>query len=262
MKEFERKQRISDLKLTDMQKSFAEHYVEHFNQARAVRESGSTARNTTRIAAEMMSNENVLAYIEILKEYAADRVDLRLDRVLKELMRIGFSRMDHFVTWGGVTKGRKGQPNIADGVQLKPPEELTEDDLAAISEITEMDTAQGKKVKIKLHSKQAALERLLVFVENQEGGGKKKKDDEPDGPKQVTVNHTTVRNYLLDPKARHAIEVLSNRSFAEKGTSEVPGMTPAMRKQIEQLTQKSGLVEYLPPDGSTPVDLDAAEDEE
>jgi phage terminase small subunit len=253
MKEFERKQKISDLKLTDIQRSFAEHYVEHFNISRAVRESGSTTKNVAQFGREMLSNENVMAYIEILKEYAADRVDLRLDRVLKELMRIGFSRMDHFVTWGTDKCGK------SKGVVLRNPKELTEDDLAAISEIVETDTKEGKKVKIKLHSKQAALERLLTFVEGTEGLNKKKGATDQPAPSRVTINHTTVRNHLLDAKTRNAIELLSNQMFSGKGSAEVPKMTPAMRKQIEQLTN-SKLIEYQPPDGAAPVDIDADDD--
>ena len=95
------------LQLTDQQKLFAERYVEHFNKSRAVRESGSRSLSRDAIRnlyEDMLSNDRVLAYIEILKEDAVGRVDLRLDRVLKEQMRLGFSRMDHFVTWteGGV----------------------------------------------------------------------------------------------------------------------------------------------------------------
>jgi len=45
MKEFDRHQRVDALKLTDLQKAFAERYVEHFNKSRAVRESGSKAVN-------------------------------------------------------------------------------------------------------------------------------------------------------------------------------------------------------------------------
>lgn len=47
MKEFERHQKVDALKLTDIQKAFAERYVEHFNKSRAVKESGSKAMKTS-----------------------------------------------------------------------------------------------------------------------------------------------------------------------------------------------------------------------
>jgi phage terminase small subunit len=229
MKEFDRKQKIADLQLTDLQKSFCEHYVEHFNANQAVRESGSITTNVKQTALDMMKSSRVLAYIEILKEYAADRVDLRLDRVLKELMRIGFSRMDHFVTWD------------KNSVTLRDSRELGEDDLASVSEVIQVDTKDGAKIRVKLHSKQAALEKLLVYVEGQEEGRGVKKPQ--NGPKQVTINNVTVRGMLLDPKTRGAFEILSNRVFEEAGTVKVPKMSVAMKRQLATLTG-SGLVGY------------------
>jgi phage terminase small subunit len=234
MKEFERKQAIADLRLTDLQKSFCEHYVEHFNVLRAVRESGSLSANTTQIGTDMMRNPSVVSYIEILKSYAADRVDLRLDRVLKELMRIGFSRMDHFVSWDKKT------------VVLKSSDELSEDDLAAVSEVVQVDTKDGAKIRVKLHSKQAALEKLLGYVESQEEGKKAKGAGtvSSSGPKQLTINNVTVRGMLMDPKARGAFETLSNQVFGVKGMGRVPKMSEAMMKQIDALTGAK-LVDYV-----------------
>jgi hypothetical protein len=253
MKEFERHQRVAALQLTDQQKLFAERYVEHFNKSRAVRESGSKALNYSaiqRVYEDMLARTNVLAYIEILKEDAASRVDLRLDRVLKEQMRIGFSRMDHFVTW------------TEKGVKLKGSKELSEDDLAAVQEIVQTETTTGTKIRVKLHPKQPALDQLLKYVDGHDGDQKK---GDKGGPKKLVQNNVTINGALMDPASRKAIEILSNRLFKENGKASVPVMTPAMQARVEALTA-SRLVEYAPaseiaPGAEPPVDSHGEEEE-
>jgi len=249
MKEFERHQKVDALQLTDQQKLFAERYVEHFNKMRAVRESGSKALTkdaVRRVHEEMFKKPEVLAYIEILKEDAAGRVDLRLDRVLKEQMRIGFSRMDHFVTW------------TENGVKLKQSRDLSEDDLAAVQEIVQTETPGGTKIRVKLHPKQPALDQLLKYVDSRDGDGDKKKGDKT--PKKLVQNNVTINGALTDPAARRAIEVLSNRLFAENGKAAVPVMTPTMQARVEALTA-SRLVEYAPPPSVAPGDSVTADGE-
>ena len=59
MKEFERNQKVDALKLTDIQRTFAERYVEHFNKSRAVRESGSKCTSPPSVVAkEWLNNPN------------------------------------------------------------------------------------------------------------------------------------------------------------------------------------------------------------
>lgn len=250
MKEFNRNARVLALQLTDEQKMFAERYLEHFNQSRAVREVIKTDRRSTisTLGKQWMNDPNVLEYMEILKEDAAARVDLRLDRVLKEQMRIGFSRMDHFVSW---TK---------DGVMLKGSNELSEDDLAAVQEIVQTETPAGMKIRVKLHPKQPALDQLLKYVDSRDGDTDRKQGDKSTTQK-VIQNNVTINGALMDPKARHAIEVLSDRLFTEKGQAGVPKMTLAMRKKIAALTE-SRLVEYVPPPSAATVDADDREYEE
>jgi hypothetical protein len=79
MKEFDRHTKIAAIGLTEFQKSFAEHYVEHFNIAKAVREAGSQSKNPGQQIKEYLSIPKLQAYISILKEDVAGRVDLRRD---------------------------------------------------------------------------------------------------------------------------------------------------------------------------------------
>lgn len=251
MKEFDRHTKIDSLMLTDQEKRFCERYVEHFNKARAVRESGSKTKYPSQQAAKYLEKSEILQYIEILKEDAAGRVDLRLDRVLKEQMRIGFSNMAHFVR-----KNRKSKK-----LELVPPEELGEDDLAALQEIIITDTKAGsQKTRIKLHPKQPALDTLLKFIDSRDGDGDKKKGNAKT-PTKLVQNNINFNEALTDPKTRKALEVLTNLAFEAAGMGVVPSMSPAMQKKIAELSDQH-LVEYSPPPAKKVADSVDPEDEE
>lgn len=241
MKEFDRAARVEALNLTDQQRRFCESFVMHFNKARAARESGSKSKNPSRTAQDFMAVPKVLEYIEILKEDAAGRVDLRLDRVLKEQMRIGFSRLDRFIE---VKKGK---------VSLKDFSKLSEDDLAAVQEVIVTETRNGsQKTKLKLHPKQPALDVLLKYVDDHDGD--KKKGEKTPGPTKIVNNTLMVGTAIADPKTRKSLEHLSNVMFKELGRDGVPVMSPKMQDRIAALTGQK-LVEYMPP---PKADLDAA----
>lgn len=247
MREFERLQKIEALGLNERQKLAAERYVEHGVKVRAVRDAGYTGNDLKSIAKEVFNNPRVQEYIEILKEDVAGRVDLRIDRVLKELMCIAFSRMDHFASWSDA------------GVKLKASGELNEYDLSAVQEITQVDTKEGTKIKVKLYSKQAALDRLLDFVSMADGikngkGGPALPGSQP----QKIVNNLHVRQFLVDPGARNAFEKLANMLFEEKGVQGVPKMTRAMKHKIAELTD-SKLIEYGSDEEGAPVDTESGD---
>jgi phage terminase small subunit len=76
------------------------------------------------------------------------RLDVTTDDVLQELRRIGFSDMRQFVEWDG------------DDVTLKPSDEMTDDDAAAVAEVSKTESKDGGSIKFKLHDKVAALQHL------------------------------------------------------------------------------------------------------
>ncbi len=68
--------------------------------------------------------------------------------VLRELRNVGYANMADFVTFG---------PH---GVTLKNSEDLTRNQLAAVSQVTETITNHGGTKTIKLHGKVEALSKL------------------------------------------------------------------------------------------------------
>jgi len=76
------------------------------------------------------------------------KLDITTDDVLEEFRRIGFSDMRKFVEWDG------------SDVTLKPSDQLTDDDAAAVAEVSKTETKDGGSIKFKLHDKVAALQHL------------------------------------------------------------------------------------------------------
>lgn len=77
----------------------------------------------------------------------AARLGVTVERVLEEYARIAFADLRHFVEWG------------PDGLKVKPDVDLTDDDVAAVSEISSPAAGTGG-VRVKLYDKKAALDAI------------------------------------------------------------------------------------------------------
>ena len=71
---------------------------------------------------------------------------------MKELARVGFSDMRRLARWS------------AGGIKLIDSSELEEMDSACVQEVSETTTKDGGSVRIKLHSKIAALDQLCKHL--------------------------------------------------------------------------------------------------
>jgi len=79
----------------------------------------------------------------------SERTEITADRVLQEVARLAYAHMGEFATW------------TLDAMPLVESEKLNEDQLVAVSEVSESRTRRGRQVKIKLHDKGKALELLM-----------------------------------------------------------------------------------------------------
>ena len=96
-------------------------------------------------ASRMIANDIIKARVRELQQAVAEKHIVTQVEALTELKKIGFSRINKAVRWGG----RK--------VQLVNSDELDDDTVAAVSEVSK--TAEGA-LKIKFHDKKAALELI------------------------------------------------------------------------------------------------------
>lgn len=120
-------------------------------------------------AARLNAKESVRARISELQSAGAERTEVTVGQVITELARIGFADIRNAVEWGGVS------------VQLKDSNELDEATAAAISEVAL--TQSG--LKIKLHDKLSALEKLGKHLGMFNGSGG---DDEEAKPMTFNIN--------------------------------------------------------------------------
>jgi phage terminase small subunit len=148
--------------LTPKQDRFVQEYLADPNGAAAYRRaypSCKSDRAAEAAASRLLRNVKVAAAIAAGQAARAERTQVTADRVVQELARVAFADARRLMTWG------------PDGVRLRPSGELTEAEAAAVESVAETTTNAGGSVKLKTHSKVAALkllgEHLGVFKERE-----------------------------------------------------------------------------------------------
>lgn len=137
--------------LTFKQKQFCEQYVIDWNGARSYKHVYPNVTNeTARVnASKLLTNTNILEYIEDVQKDLARLCGVSATRNILELKKIAYSSIHNYKSnW----------------MTLKEWEEVSEDDKAAILgiDIVEKVFDSGKEtvVKFKLHDKQKAIEAI------------------------------------------------------------------------------------------------------
>jgi phage terminase small subunit len=112
-------------------------------------------------------DERISARVEEIVGRAADRAEVSLERVLRELKAIAFSDISKAVTWGPSVQVREEEEDghrvkvIVNAVLLVPSDKLDEDTAAAISSVSQ---SSAGAVRIKMHNKLAALVALGKYL--------------------------------------------------------------------------------------------------
>jgi phage terminase small subunit len=147
-------------KLTPKQKRFVEEYMIDLNATQAAIRAGYKHMDNGR---QLLTKTHVLDAIRAAQAKQSARTEITADRVVKELARIAFVDTRQVFTWG---------PN---GVTLRDSSELTDDEAAIVSEVSETTTESGGTIKAKRFDKLKALEllgkHLGMFVEKKEISG-------------------------------------------------------------------------------------------
>ncbi len=140
-------------KLTIKQKNFCHEYVVDWNASRAARIAGYSEKTCRLTGNENLSKPYIKQYIDFIKNDFELLCGISKTKQIKELQKLAYSSIAHLhLTW----------------IKLKEFDKLTTDQKACIESIeTKTDTIKKGKgflkinfVKIKLHSKQAALSEI------------------------------------------------------------------------------------------------------
>lgn len=170
--------------LTTKQEDFATGIASGLSQAEAYRQAFSQSRKWTdktvhEKASRLAADDKVQARIQELRGKAAEANEVTIERIVAEVVKIAFANQRDLMAWG------------PEGVKLKSSDELTDEQAAAVSEVSESISSTGGSLKLKTHDKLGALRFLAELkghlVKKHELTGKDGKDLVPAAPKGVLI---------------------------------------------------------------------------
>jgi phage terminase small subunit len=144
--------------LNDQVIRFCEHYLVHFNGAKAAVQAGYSEKTAAQQASRLLTKVKVQEYLQARKEKIAEKLHYSQERTMLEIARVSFGDIRKLFTVDGA---------------LKPITELDDDTAALISsvevceeEVTARDIESDEKIvagttkKVKLWDKMKGLEML------------------------------------------------------------------------------------------------------
>lgn len=178
---------MSKKKLAAKQQRFIDEFIVDSNAAQAAIRAGYSKKTAGKIGYQLLENTRIAEEIAKKQKKLADKLEITAEKILKEYAKIAFSNMQDFVDW-------------ADGaISIKPSSELTKEQTACVSEISESVTQAGTNIKIKLHDKKGALDSLArhlgMFTDKVELSGK---DGQPIQTVNVTMTEAEAAQTYLD----------------------------------------------------------------
>jgi len=144
--------------LTAKQRCFCEEYILDLSAVAAYRRAGYKANDDAARAnaSRLLTKANVQNYIQQLQNDRSVRTLITADRVLQEIARVAFANIKQVASF-----------NRSEGVLFKDSAELTDDETAAIAEVSSRKVTRSVEggteiktvdLKMKMHNKIAALD--------------------------------------------------------------------------------------------------------
>jgi phage terminase small subunit len=138
---------IEQLPLTPKQQRFCDEYLTDMNATRAALAAGYS--KATAMNGQLMQIPKIRAYIEHHTRQAANVMEVSRFELLRELSRIAFANMgDYFDDEG----------------KLKPMQQLSTDQKAAIWNIRITENDKGSSMTLRLNNKLSAIEKLAKHL--------------------------------------------------------------------------------------------------
>ncbi len=135
-------------KLTIKQERFCQEIGKDWNAAQAAIRAGYSKKAAKEIGYENLTKPHILERVREELNRLQKETEVTKEMAIRETARIALSRMDSYLSFG------------PGGVLLKPIEDMTEDEVRAIGEVSETITKEGGSLRFKLHSKTTALDQL------------------------------------------------------------------------------------------------------
>jgi phage terminase small subunit len=135
-------------KLTLKQERFCQEIVVDWNAAAAARRAGYSKATAKQIATENLSKPYLLERIKVELDRLSKRAEMDAEEAIRETALIARSRIDSYLDFG------------PDGITLKDLRDMTDDEIAAIGEVSETVSKDGGSLRFKLGDKLKALDQL------------------------------------------------------------------------------------------------------
>ena len=154
---------------------FIDEYLVDLNATQAAIRAGYSPKTAKQQGARLLTHADIQRAIAERQTKRAAKLDISVDRIERELARIAFSDMRRYAQWGptaaalqSMAEAREANQGLdpmeqtpANGVMLLSSEQLTDDEAAAVSQVTEECKPGGAiKYGLKLYDKVKALELL------------------------------------------------------------------------------------------------------
>jgi len=136
------------MQLSPKQQRFVEEFLIDLNATQATIRAGYSAKSARDIGCENLTKPNIQDAIQKAQAERSQRTQITADRVLEEYARIGFSNIKHYITWKDHS------------IIVIASDDISEDDAACISAVSQTITETGSRIKFKLHDKIGALDSL------------------------------------------------------------------------------------------------------
>ena len=143
--------------LNPRQQRFCREYVKDLNATRSYKKVYGCAYSTANVeGSKSLANPRIKAYVDILLKKREKRTNITADRVLDELAKIGFANVGDVIRIESDEPIEDDRPRRNQRVIIHDTDELSDNELAAISEIK--NTKDG--ITVKMHDKTKALENI------------------------------------------------------------------------------------------------------
>lgn len=133
--------------LTPKRLRFVAEYLASFDATRAARAAGYSENSVMSLGCQLLKDPKVAAEIAKRTKRVAEKFEVSSERIMRELSRVAFGDPRRVLSWG---------PR---GVTLRPSDELTDDEAAAVSSVAQTK-GRSSSLKVSLHDKVRALEIL------------------------------------------------------------------------------------------------------
>ena len=151
-------------RLTPKQGRFVEEYLVDLNATQAAIRAGYSTKTAKAIGHENLARPNLAQAIQDAMTERSKRTEVSQDRVVKELARIAFASLGEVIKWDPT------------GTKVRPSTELSEDAVAAISEVSETRTEHGVGVWGEAIRQEGCLGQPRQAPRNVRGGWRKAHD--------------------------------------------------------------------------------------